>query len=166
MNPSALPRIPVAGIGGLAQTALWQLWYLAWQPGSVHPDPDQPVFVSLTDFQIHHVRHAPSAWRTGLKLRRSWPRLDGAIGLWLWSEPWKLRSGAISIWRSHDDLLRFIRSPAHRAMIRRYNNRMSGTSSAWHAPHLDRPAIWTQAMDRLNSSTVHAPIATSPVLRR
>jgi hypothetical protein len=124
------------------------------------------VFVSLTDFQIHHVRHAPSAWRTGLKLRRSWPRLDGAIGLWLWSEPWKLRSGAISIWRSHDDLLRFIRSPAHRAIIRRYNNRMSGTSSAWHAPHLDRPAIWTQAMDRLNSSTVDAPIATSPVLRR
>jgi hypothetical protein len=129
----------------------WPLWYAAWRPGPVVADPGQPVYVSVTDFRIHHPRHAPGAWRTGLRLRRSWPRLDGAIGLWLWGQPLRLRSGSVSIWRSEADLMRFLRSPVHRAIVGRYRSRMTGTSTGWTAPGLDRPAIWQQATRMLTS---------------
>lgn len=134
----------------------WQLWYAGWQHGSVDPDPDRPVFVSLTDFRIHRPWHAPSAWRSGLRLRRSWPRLEGAIGLWLWAEPVKLRSGSVSIWRTQEDLMRFLRSPVHRAIVARYRTRMSGTSSGWTAPRLDRGEIWSQAIHILTKQQTPA----------
>ena len=89
------------------------------------------MYVSVTDFRIHHPRHVPGAWRTALGLRRSWPRLDGAIGLWLWSQPLKLRSGSVSIWQSEADLMHFLRSPVHHAIVGEYRNRMTGTSTGW-----------------------------------
>jgi hypothetical protein len=115
-------------------------------------DPGHDVYVSLTDFRIHHPRHVPGALRTALGLRRSWPRLDGAIGLWLWSQPQKLRSGSVSIWRSEADLLRFLRSPVHRDIVTRYRDRMTGISTGWAAPRLDRAAIWRQATKMLSSN--------------
>lgn len=142
--------------GGIASfsppTLAWRLWYLGWRQGALDPDPDLPVFVSLTDFRFHAPRHVPGAWRIGLRLRRSWPRLEGAIGLWLWSEPLRLRSGSVSIWRSEEDLMRFIRSPVHRTIVREYRSRMSGISRGWTAPRFDRPAIWTQAVSELMSA--------------
>ena len=137
-------------------TLAWRLWYLGWRHGSLDPDPDLPVFVSLTDFHFHAPRHAPGAWRTGLRLRRSWPRLEGAIGLWLWSEPIRLRSGSVSIWRSEEDLTRFICSPVHRTIVRECRSRMSGTSHGWTAPRFDRPAIWTRAVAELMSAQTGA----------
>jgi hypothetical protein len=147
---TADPGPSPAAIAGSAPTALaWCLWYQGWKQGPVVPDPDQPVFVSVTDFHIHHPRHAPGAWRTGLRLRRSWPRLEGAIGLWLWGEPLRLRSGSVSIWRSEEDLTRFIRSQVHRNIVRAYHGRMSGTSHSWNAHRFDRAAIWSRAVYEL-----------------
>ncbi len=128
----------------------WRLWYAGWQPGRAIADAAQPVYVSVTDFRINRPRHVLGAWRTGLRLRRSWPRLDGAIGLWLWSEPLKLRSGAVSIWQSEADLMRFLRSPLHRAIVAKYRTRMSGTSIGWTAPWPDRAAVWKQAVAELS----------------
>ena len=144
MIPAAVRRM--TGLG-------WRLWYTGWKQGAVIANPDQPAYVSVTDFRIHHPRHAVSIWRAGLGLRRSWPRLDGAIGIWLWGEPWKLRSGAVSVWRSEEDLMRFLRSPVHRAIVGRYHTRMSGTSMGWTAPRLDRVAIWDQAVRELTSES-------------
>jgi hypothetical protein len=153
-------RVP-ASTGGVASpappTLAWRLWYLSWRKGSLDADPDLPVFVSLTDFRFHAPRDAPGAWRTGLRLRRSWPRLEGAIGLWLWAEPLRLRSGSVSIWRSAEDLMSFIRSPVHRTIVREYRSRMSGTSRGWTAPKLDRPAIWAQAVSELVSGPEPPP---------
>ena len=129
----------------------WRLWYACWRPGSATADPHQVVYVSVTDFRIHHPRHVPGAWRTALGLRRSWPRLHGAIGLWLWSQPLKLRSGSVSIWRSEADLMRFLRSPVHRAIVEQYRSRMTGISTGWTAPRLDRAVIWQQATNLLSS---------------
>src|SRR5262249_12491288 len=136
---------------GRRQALRWRLWYAGWKPGPEIACPGQAVYVSVTDFRIHRARHAPAAWRTGLELRRSWPALDGAIGLWLWSQPLALRSGSVSIWRSEDDLVRFLRSPVHRDIVARYRSRIGGTSTGWTAPDLDRPAIWQQAVDVLTS---------------
>jgi hypothetical protein len=139
------------GLVGRRRPLGWRLWYAGWQPGPVIADPGQPVYVSVTDFRIHHARHALGAWRTGLRLRRSWPRLDGAVGLWLWSQPLRLRSGSVSIWRSEADLMHFLRSPVHRAIVGQYRTRMTGISTGWTAPRLDRPAIWQQAINMLTS---------------
>jgi hypothetical protein len=138
----------------------WRLWYWGWKPGPIAPSPDQPVFVSLTDFYIHHLQHAPGAWRTGLRLRRSWPRLAGAIGLWLWSEPFRLRSGSVSIWESEEALTRFVRSEIHCAIVHEYQRHMSGTSCSWIAPEFDRAAIWSRAVSEL--STAGAEIVRAP----
>jgi hypothetical protein len=132
-------------------TLTWRLWYLGWRPGSLDQDPDLPVFVSVTDFHFHAPWDAPAAWRTGLRLRRSWPRVEGAIGLWLWSEPLRLRSGSVSVWRGEEDLMRFIRSAVHRRIVREYRDRMSGTSCGWTVPEFDRRAVWTQAVSQLRS---------------
>jgi steroid delta-isomerase-like uncharacterized protein len=128
---------------------VWKLYYAGWRPGPARVGPDQPVFVSVTDFQLDSLRWAPAAWRTGLRLRRSWPRLEGAVGIWLWAEPHKLRSGAVSVWVGEDDLVRFLRSPVHRAIVRDYRPRMHGTSSGWTAPRFDRAAIWQQAVGEI-----------------
>ena len=127
----------------------WRLWYAGWKPGAAEPDDDQPVYVSVTDFRIHRPQHAPGAWRAGFGLRRSWPRLEGAIGLWLWAEPLRLRSGSVSIWRSEEDLTRFLRSPVHRAIVHKYRPRMGGSSRGWTAERLDREAIWERAVAEL-----------------
>src|SRR6202011_5014543 len=59
------------GISSFPPPALaWWLWYLDWRQGSLYPDPNLPVFVSLTDFRFHAPRHAPGAWGTGLKIGR------------------------------------------------------------------------------------------------
>jgi hypothetical protein len=128
-------------------TALvWKLYYAGWRPGPARVEPDEPVFVSVTDFHIDALRWAPAAWRTGLRLRRSWPRLEGAVGIWLWAEPHKLRSGAVSVWRDERDLARFLSTPVHRAIVRDYRPRIRGTSSGWTAPRFDRAAIWDRAI--------------------
>jgi hypothetical protein len=131
----------------------WKLYYVGWRPGPAHVDPDQPVFVSVTDFHIDSARWAPGAWRTGLRLRRSWPRLDGAVGIWLWAEPHNLRSGAVSVWLDEQALARFLRSPVHRAIVRDYRPHMRGTSRGWTAPRLDRAAIWGQAVREITGSS-------------
>jgi hypothetical protein len=131
----------------------WRLWYAGWRAGPVISDPSQPVYVSVTDFRINHPQHALGAWRTGLRFRRAWPRVDGAIGLWLWSEPLELRSGAVSIWRSETDLTRFLRSPVHRAIVARDRTRMHGASTGWIAARPDREAIWEQAVAVLRSAS-------------
>jgi hypothetical protein len=133
----------------------WRLWYVGWKPGAVTPNPGEPVFVSVTDFHIHHPWHAPGAWRTGLRLRRSWPRLEGAIGLWLWSEPTRMRSGSISIWQTEEELMRFLRSPTHLTIMREYGSRMSGTSHGRTAPRFDRAAIWKHAVTELRTGRRH-----------
>ena len=149
-------------------TALrWQLYYAGWQPGPARVQPDGPVFVSVTDFHVEALRWAPAAWRTGLRLRRSWPRLEGAVGIWLWAEPLKLRSGAVSVWLDQRDLVRFLTSPVHRAIVRDYRPRMSGTSIGWTAARYDRTAIWEQAIHAITESATLGPAAAEigPVAR-
>src|ERR1700704_5874427 len=52
------------------------------------------VFVSITNFEVNRLRHLPGAYLAGLRLRRAWPKMTGAVGLRLWARPWKRRSGA------------------------------------------------------------------------
>ncbi|MFE3451903.1 hypothetical protein ACFXJ8_23580 [Nonomuraea sp. NPDC059194] len=101
-----------------------------WIPGP-EPRGQGPVVVSLTDFRLHRAAHLPRACRTGWGLGSRWAELDGAVGLWLWAEPWQRRIGSVSVWRMAADLAAFVRSPDHVAIMRAYRNRGTLVSVTW-----------------------------------
>jgi hypothetical protein len=112
----------------VAQRRVWT----RWEPGPA-AHVDGPVVVSVTDLTLHRTLDMPDAYRAGLRLRRGWFAMEGAVGLWLWAQPLKRRSGSVSVWRSEDDLRRFVRLPAHVAIMRRYRPRSRLQSRTWHA---------------------------------
>jgi hypothetical protein len=136
------PRIAVSRApGGLDLTlALW-----TEGPSAA----DGSVLVSVTDFEVTDLRDRMSAWVLGLRLRRAWPSMSGAIGLWLWVKPLRRRSGSVSVWRSEEDLRRFVRWPRHVAIMRRYRGAGELTSATWWAERFDATQIWAAAERRL-----------------
>jgi hypothetical protein len=107
--------------------------------------PAGSVVVSVTDFAPHRRRDVPLITRTGLRLRRGWFAMPGAVGLCLWSDPLVPRSGSISVWTSEEDLQRFIRLPAHVAIMRRFRDRGTLRSTSWSADGFDPSAVVAQA---------------------
>jgi hypothetical protein len=120
-----------------------------WKEGPAGAD-GAPVLVSITDFQLARVKDLPGAWVEGLRLRRAWPSLPGAIGMWLWAKPLARRSGSVSVWRGEEDLRRFVAWPRHVAIMRRYRGAGDLTSAMWWAEHFDASVIWAAAERRLS----------------
>jgi hypothetical protein len=140
------PRIAVRRApGGL------ELTLALWTEGPSRADGS--VLVSVTDFEVTGVRDRIGAWVLGLRLRRAWPSMPGAIGLWLWVKPLRRRAGSVSVWRSEEDLRRFVAWPRHVAIMRRYRGAGDLTSTSWWA-EFDAAQIWATAERRL---TGHDP---------
>lgn len=116
----------------------------AWQAGPLG-DAEGPVFVSLTDFRYRTAKDLREATTVGLELRRTWPVLHGAVGLWLWSAPAAVRGGWVSVWRDAEDLRRFVRWPVHLAIMRAWCDRGSVVSHGWTGERFDPLAIRDQA---------------------
>jgi hypothetical protein len=136
------PRIAVSRApGGL------DLTLALWTEGP--SGADGSVLVSVTDFEVADLRDRIGAWVLGLRLRRAWPSMPGAIGLWLWVKPLRRRSGSVSVWRSEEDLRRFVGWPRHVAIMRRYRDAGELTSATWWAEPFDAQQIWTAAERRL-----------------
>ena len=141
------PRITVSRApGGL------DLTLALWTEGP--SGADGSVLVSVTDFEVTDVRDRIGAWVQGLRLRCAWPSMPGAIGLWLWVKPLRRRSGSVSVWRSEEDLRRFVGWPRHVAIMRRYRGAGELTFATWWAERFDAPQIWAAAERRL---TGHDP---------
>ena len=121
-----------------------------WTDGPFTAD-DGPVLVSVTDFHVARGRDLPAVWTEGLRLRRAWPAMTGAVGLWLWAKPLRKRSGSVSVWRSEDDLRRFVRWPRHVAIMRRYREAGELASWTWLAERFDAAEIWGAARQRLTT---------------
>ena len=119
-----------------------------WKEGSLQPGTG-PVHVSMNDYLIHRVRDVPRVALEGLRLRRHWPRTEGALGLWFAVFRLGRRQVSISVWRSPEDLQRFVRSPAHLEIMRDYKSTGALYTNAWTAERFDRTLVWQQAMDRL-----------------
>jgi hypothetical protein len=75
--------------------------------------------------------------------------MQGAVGLWLWSDLPRPRSGSISIWTSEDDLRRFVRWPVHLAIVRKYSTRGTLTASSWEAERFVKQDVMREARRRL-----------------
>jgi hypothetical protein len=122
-----------------------------WTDGPAHAD-GEAVFVSFTDFRVTRARDLPRVWAEGMRLRRAWPSVDGAIGLWLWGKPLSRRSGSVSVWRTEEDLLRFVRWRRHVEIMSRYRDAGTLTSDTWWAERFDASDVWKTAERRLTES--------------
>jgi hypothetical protein len=103
----------------------------------------------MNDYLIHRLRDIPRVAREGMRLRRRWPETEGALGLWFASFGSGRRQVSVSIWRSPEDLRRFVRTPEHLRIMREHRNTGDLYTNAWTAEHFDRYLIWRQAVDRL-----------------
>ena len=108
-----------------------------------------PVLVSVTEFTLADLRRTPGAYRAGFTLSREWPRLRGAVGLWLWTEPLRKRLGSVSVWRDRAGMRGFVGLPAHVAIIRRYRDIGVTRATTWHTDDVDPHVIWRAAGRRL-----------------
>jgi len=98
---------------------------------------DRGVVVSVTEFSPHRRRDVPLVTSAGLRLRLGWFAMPGAVALRLWSDPLTAHSGSISVWTSEADLQRFIRLPAHIAVMQRFRDRCTVRGTTWRAPAFD-----------------------------
>jgi hypothetical protein len=55
----------------------------------------------------------------------------------------------VSVWRSPEDLRRFVRSPRHKKIMRAYRDAGDLMTTAWSTERCDKSLIWRQAEDRL-----------------
>ncbi len=115
-----------------------------WAPGPAD-GAQGDVLVSVTDFTTSSVRYSPDIIRSGLRLRKGWFAMPGAIGLWLWSLPLVARSGSISVWEYEEDLRRFVALPLHAAIMRRNRPRGSLRSTSWHTDEFHRVQVLERA---------------------
>jgi hypothetical protein len=123
-----------------------------WKPGPHHGD-EGPFFVSLTIFTYRSYRDLPGIVWAGSRLSRGWQTRAGAVGLIQWGEPARRLTGAVSVWKSHDDLRRFIQTPEHLVIMRKWRaRRMYGTSQSWEIDRVIVPELWRQARERLIAS--------------
>jgi hypothetical protein len=108
-----------------------------------------PVHVSMNDYLIHRWRDIPRVAWEGMRLRRRWPETEGALGLWMAAMGSGRRQVSVSVWRSPEDLRRFVRTPEHLRIMREYRSAGDLHTNAWTAERFDRDLIWRQAKDRL-----------------
>jgi hypothetical protein len=119
-----------------------------WTPGPAASTVG-PVLISVTDFQANRLRDLPGIYHAGLTLRRAWPHLAGAVGMWLWTNPRQGRCGSVSIWQDEKALHRFVAWPDHVTIMRRYRGRGQLRSITWTGTQPD-PAVWAQARSYLS----------------
>ncbi|MGW2477738.1 hypothetical protein [Streptomyces sp. NPDC001665] len=122
----------------------YRLLRTRWRPGPV-PPALFPVVVSVTDFTATSRPQAGAIALAGLRLRRTWPKTPGALGMWLWVEVAGRRSGSVSVWRDEAALSAFVGRSDHMAVVRARRGRGTIRAAAWEAEDFDPNAVWSRA---------------------
>ncbi|MET8690906.1 hypothetical protein ABZV77_42530 [Streptomyces sp. NPDC004732] len=123
-----------------------------WRSGPV-PLTLCPVVVSVTDFTATTHPQAGAIALAGLRLRRTWPRTPGALGMWLWVEVAGRRSGSVSVWRDEVALKEFVGRPDHIAVVRAHRGRGTMRAAAWEAEDFAPDTVWDRARALLTGTT-------------
>ncbi|MFE3518281.1 hypothetical protein [Streptomyces sp. NPDC059166] len=123
-----------------------------WRSGPV-PLALCPVVVSVTDFTTTSHPQAGVIALAGLRLRRTWSRTPGALGMWLWAEVAGRRSGSVSVWRDAAALDEFVGRPDHIAVVRAHRGRGTMRAAVWEAEDFDPDAVWGRARALLAGTT-------------
>lgn len=122
-----------------------------WTPGPA-AGAVGPALVSVTAFEPSRLRDVPGVYQAGLTLRRAWPEMSGAVGMWLWTKPLQGRCGSVSIWQDEQALQAFVAWPDHVTIMRRYRGRGQLRSSTWTTTRPDLTTIWAQARSFLSDT--------------
>ncbi|WP_369166971.1 hypothetical protein AB5J49_03380 [Streptomyces sp. R28] len=109
------------------------------------------LIVSVTDFTSDAYQDLPGIARRGFALRRRWPHLDGAVGMWLWIAPLARRCGSVSVWTGRRALAEFVRLPEHVAIMDEYRERGTIRSVIWECESFDAARIGRDAEAWLTS---------------
>ncbi|WP_328903407.1 MULTISPECIES: hypothetical protein [unclassified Streptomyces] len=123
-----------------------------WRSGPV-PLALCPVVVSVTDFTATSHPQAGAIALAGLRLRRTWSRTPGALGMWLWAEVASRRSGSVSVWRDEAALGEFVGRSDHLAVVRAHRGRGTMRAASWEAEDFDPDAVWSRARALLTGRT-------------
>lgn len=115
-----------------------------WIAGPHEATPGS-VVVSFTDFRASSEEQQQQVFDTGLILRKNWPVMQGAVGLWMWAKPEELRGGSFSVWTSRADLQRFIRWPVHVAIMQEWKDRIGVVADSWETERFDAGEAWARA---------------------
>jgi hypothetical protein len=107
-----------------------------------------PVVVSYTLYDADRMRDQPGIYLSGLWLRARWRALDGAVGVWLWAQPWAKRCGSVSVWVDEDALRGFVASPEHLRIVRRYAERGRVAATTWTQDWTSAEDVWREARAR------------------
>ncbi|MES9541103.1 MULTISPECIES: hypothetical protein [unclassified Actinomadura] len=115
----------------------------AWRAGPVRATG--PVLVSVTDFTCARPLDLARAFRAGMALRRSWPELEGAVGLWLWTDLRRRRCGSVSVWTDEAALRGFVAWPPHVAVMRGFRRRGTIRAGTWQTEAFEPAETWARA---------------------
>lgn len=115
-----------------------------WLPGPEH-DTQLPVVVSFTDFRASTDDDLADIYLIGQDLGQSWPIMSGAVGVWLWGKPSELRGGSVSVWRSDDDLRRFVGWPVHASIMKAWRPRIEVRLQRWDDDRFVPDQVWLRA---------------------
>ena len=139
------------------------IWSARWKagPDAASPRPG-PVLVSVTEFRTYRRRQAVGVLTAGLRLRRSWPRTGGAIGLLLWMDADARRSGSVSVWTDESGLAGFVARPDHRRIMRAFRDRGEIRSYSRTVGQWDPEAVWAQARRTLTGESPWPQAAPRP----
>jgi Antibiotic biosynthesis monooxygenase len=131
---------------------------LKWKPGPLDGSLNStvsPVFVSATRFTYKRWRHLMLVFWHGYQLRRGWSSLDGAVGVSIGADLSTRSTYTISVWRSEEHLLAWLRSPAHLRLMRQFRSRLDSSDAiSWHADPFDLRESWTKALQTLKRPLV------------
>jgi hypothetical protein len=125
---------------------------LPWK-GGPQPAGRERVLVSLIEFTPHRVTDFPAIFAAGCRLRSTWMQRDGAVGVSSFFRPFAMASGALSVWTSEDALRKFVGSPDHRAVMRRFRSRGTLRAISYWTECFDLKTAHAEAVARLTKKS-------------
>jgi len=130
---------------------------LSWKQGPERDDGH--VYVSATHFKYRSLRHLPAVFWHGLRLRRRWHGVDGAIGMFTGSDLVDRSTYTVTAWTSPDALEQWLVSPEHARLMRAFKPHLeSAASFDWWTERFEPRAAWREAMIQLGAPRAHAPL--------
>jgi putative flavoprotein involved in K+ transport len=133
---------------------------IPWKAGAAASEHGT-VLIAATEARIGRYRDLPGVAIAALQLRRSWPTFEGAVALSLAAQPLRRTTRSISVWQSEEQLLRFLHSPAHMTIVRRYRGRLSIRSATWSSGRFNPARVYDEAERHLHPTNAQ-PTAAAP----
>src|SRR6476469_9069335 len=131
---------------------------LPWTTTQATAEAERDAVVLGSRLELRAVRHVPGFLVAAMKLRKQVRAMPGALGVSLIAQPAHKTFWTLSACVDQASLDAFVATPAHRAVMRRYHDRMHGsafTTFAVKAGNLPEPRsnaeeLWTEAKQRLS----------------